>query len=392
MIYILKNGEQKGPFEEEVLLACIETGVFSGTDLAWKEGLPEWVPLSELAATCLAGFKKKLIVPPPLPKTTSDGATTGTSSEFYAVGEHWGILALAGAGKVAGRNLFIMDRNTNQTRCAYVETDKKFGIFAAKKIFSPGAHSSFNTDVILDEKRFGNVAGRFNYIYSKDGQLLNKLKTRTILTSGTLFRKYLILVIALMLCAIYLVFEMVYLINHRETVLLNQPVYTGAWFAWLAIAAWLNSKKIYVVRNAKRETVFEIRPQKFLWFSVRSFNIFKDGKMIGEIGRLIDGDQVNELLNRSSDLFGLGNESKSLVLKYRKTEASSMTLIGKMAFAAKVASAVKKDTKSHMASTKLAKTTTLRPIRISGHLSREDQLALFTFTYFAYVSNDCDDI
>ncbi|TSA34645.1 MAG: DUF4339 domain-containing protein, partial [Verrucomicrobiaceae bacterium] len=34
MIYVFKDGEQKGPFEADVLKACLKGGVFVDSDLA----------------------------------------------------------------------------------------------------------------------------------------------------------------------------------------------------------------------------------------------------------------------------------------------------------------------------------------------------------------------
>ena len=47
-IYIHKNDEQFGPFNDEQLSDGMKTGQFTLDDLAWHEGQTEWVPLSSL--------------------------------------------------------------------------------------------------------------------------------------------------------------------------------------------------------------------------------------------------------------------------------------------------------------------------------------------------------
>jgi len=46
--YILRGGEQLGPFSPEEARQRLANGEFQLTDLAWAEGLADWVPLSAL--------------------------------------------------------------------------------------------------------------------------------------------------------------------------------------------------------------------------------------------------------------------------------------------------------------------------------------------------------
>lgn len=47
--YYSKNGEQKGPISEEELLAKKTSGEVLATDLVWKEGMSDWLPLGQVA-------------------------------------------------------------------------------------------------------------------------------------------------------------------------------------------------------------------------------------------------------------------------------------------------------------------------------------------------------
>jgi len=47
-IYIYKNNDQFGPFDNAQIADYIKTNVFAMDDLAWAEGETEWIPLSDL--------------------------------------------------------------------------------------------------------------------------------------------------------------------------------------------------------------------------------------------------------------------------------------------------------------------------------------------------------
>ena len=45
-IYLLIEGKQEGPYTEEQIRQSIVDGSIQGDALAWREGLPEWIPLT----------------------------------------------------------------------------------------------------------------------------------------------------------------------------------------------------------------------------------------------------------------------------------------------------------------------------------------------------------
>jgi flagellar basal body-associated protein FliL len=48
MLYVYKNEQQLGPFDESQISEALSRGEFSSEDLAWKEGLNGWVMLGDL--------------------------------------------------------------------------------------------------------------------------------------------------------------------------------------------------------------------------------------------------------------------------------------------------------------------------------------------------------
>jgi hypothetical protein len=47
-IYILKNKEKQGPYEESVVAGWLMNGTCAPQDLAWRTGMKEWQPLSAI--------------------------------------------------------------------------------------------------------------------------------------------------------------------------------------------------------------------------------------------------------------------------------------------------------------------------------------------------------
>jgi hypothetical protein len=70
MLFTLINGQQQGPFSKEEMGNKLATGELSYSDLCWTEGLPNWIPVSEIFG-----------VPPPLPTPSrTDRPADGSSS------------------------------------------------------------------------------------------------------------------------------------------------------------------------------------------------------------------------------------------------------------------------------------------------------------------------
>jgi hypothetical protein len=70
-IYVYKNNQQVGPFEETAVLLWLNSGQLSGEDLACRTGANNWQPL------------KTLFADPPQVSTTSVSAAAGSGQEFY---------------------------------------------------------------------------------------------------------------------------------------------------------------------------------------------------------------------------------------------------------------------------------------------------------------------
>ena len=69
MIHINRSGQTLGIFDETRVREGLATGEFIGTDLGWKEGMPNWLPLSELER-----FDAPPPPPPPPTHTTPPAA------------------------------------------------------------------------------------------------------------------------------------------------------------------------------------------------------------------------------------------------------------------------------------------------------------------------------
>lgn len=71
-IYIVKSGQQAGPYSREQINAMINEGSASLSDLSWRNGLPDWQPLHLTLGTA-----------PPLAELNKDTVATAEAQFFY---------------------------------------------------------------------------------------------------------------------------------------------------------------------------------------------------------------------------------------------------------------------------------------------------------------------
>ncbi len=90
-ILILRNNQQTGPYPEEQARQLLASGQVSGTDLAWRNGMAEWKPLSEVLAVLSAG---------PAYAGAAAAATAGTMSSVKMAVLAGGAAVLLGLGGV----------------------------------------------------------------------------------------------------------------------------------------------------------------------------------------------------------------------------------------------------------------------------------------------------
>jgi len=90
-IYITKNGQQLGPYSVIEAQNLVRSGTVVDTDLAWQDGLANWVPLNQLP-----GFR---YVPPPAPAVPRP-TTTPEASHRMPV-ENKSVLKKIGGGIAA---------------------------------------------------------------------------------------------------------------------------------------------------------------------------------------------------------------------------------------------------------------------------------------------------
>ena len=64
--YYSKSGTQLGPIEEAELRTKLSSGEVSATDLVWRDGMPDWVPVAKVAE--LAGPSANSGLPPADPQ------------------------------------------------------------------------------------------------------------------------------------------------------------------------------------------------------------------------------------------------------------------------------------------------------------------------------------
>lgn len=84
--YLSKNNQQTGPFDDAEILASLSAGKCSREDMAWREGMAEWVPLRTF-------FPSPGAVPPPLPVTPEIGDNLAVRMMLPVGRSGWAIAA-----------------------------------------------------------------------------------------------------------------------------------------------------------------------------------------------------------------------------------------------------------------------------------------------------------
>jgi hypothetical protein len=79
-IYIHKDGNQLGPFTEQQLKDEITQGHLSASDLAWKEGTPDWVPISSLLGGTPPPVSPSAVTPSAMPIQQAGNTTYITNT------------------------------------------------------------------------------------------------------------------------------------------------------------------------------------------------------------------------------------------------------------------------------------------------------------------------
>lgn len=64
--FYAKNGAQQGPLSTDELKSRIAMGEVGPKDLAWSEGMPDWMPISEISQLKIEAPVREAEVPPPV--------------------------------------------------------------------------------------------------------------------------------------------------------------------------------------------------------------------------------------------------------------------------------------------------------------------------------------
>ena len=112
-IYISKNNQQLGPFDEEKVLEMLKTGQLSANDLAIRQGESEWQKLANLypptaAETAIPAVAAPAISDAPPAKKSRKGLLLGCGGIFLV-----GLLVSAALGLFAYRNIRPADSIEN---------------------------------------------------------------------------------------------------------------------------------------------------------------------------------------------------------------------------------------------------------------------------------------
>lgn len=91
-IYVSKNNQRLGPFEESAIGDFLRSGAFSPNDLAWRDGMNSWQPLHTLLPNAA----------PPQAWTTAGSPLPNKSQSNVGSPAFWGLLIIGAIGFLVG--------------------------------------------------------------------------------------------------------------------------------------------------------------------------------------------------------------------------------------------------------------------------------------------------
>jgi len=88
-VHIDRNGERYGPYSIEDINAYLANGTLLPTDLAWQDGMTDWLPVSQISGVVMPGGSVAASIP------ASQSVSTGSKRKvLIGVGVGMGLLAL----------------------------------------------------------------------------------------------------------------------------------------------------------------------------------------------------------------------------------------------------------------------------------------------------------
>ena len=88
-VHIDRNGERYGPYSIEEINAYLANGTLLPTDLAWQDGMTDWLPVSQISGVVMPGGSVATSIPPSQPVPNGN-----KKKILIGIGAGMGLLAL----------------------------------------------------------------------------------------------------------------------------------------------------------------------------------------------------------------------------------------------------------------------------------------------------------
>jgi len=387
MIYILKNDEQQGPMEESVLSQCLSAGIFLDTDLIWKEGMEEWVPISKyLEAQDGKALPPVIPTPPPLPIEKTQPATC---SSYLIVGR---VKTWIKNHKLApNRNLDIYDPNTGLRLFHFEEVNKsEKSVTIRKQFVDARTHSPFNVQVSRENTPLGTLKGLHSCrLYGPDNKIIAYVERKNIFNSGTMFIRCWKQIFALFVLSIVL-------LNFFRIMVSPDPSFTANPIVWGVVGSvygvlflWVVSRKVYRVYNKNFNRAFEINAHKD---SKKKTVLYCNDKPVCEIKRIKE-KEMEALIGDQTESWEYSESSNKLADDYREESSRKpMKLREKIRRLSTIAKELGKETIEHVRSIESVETTHSRLAKFSEPLKPENVEAFAIVAYLIFVTHDCNEL
>lgn len=125
-IYVTKDGQQSGPYEDHVVIDQLKNGMLSPNDLGIRQGETSWQKLGDM----FPGAAGSQSVPPPPPASASTGAKPSTLAAVPAPAKKGGclkigLISIGLASLLLGICAAVGSRFIPSVSCDLVESDAK---------------------------------------------------------------------------------------------------------------------------------------------------------------------------------------------------------------------------------------------------------------------------
>lgn len=146
-VYVHKDDQQLGPFTEEELKEHLKSGKFTKQDLAWKEGLTDWTPLSNILTPAAVLPPAPVLPPVPAESSQAEKVEAPVKEETKLDSAKATFESIVGKAKEAGHLAQIQAQRKKLEVVDLKQADHKTGQKAYDNKIDPDKHPEIRAQI-----------------------------------------------------------------------------------------------------------------------------------------------------------------------------------------------------------------------------------------------------